>query len=595
MHNKGVDIFLEALARADKNLAGTDASVLALCLVMGGHTGVNPAAVSGDPQANDNGKPFLCTHFVWNAPQDPIINACRRLGLDNAPERRVKVIFVPAMLDGNDGFFNLPYEQVLAACDTGFFPSWYEPWGYTPQESAAWSVPTLTTDLSGFGMWARDQLQEAAELHPGVCIMPRRGMNFEQSVEVLHEYMLKAVTCPAEELPQWRRQARRLAEQSSWNHFFANYLEAFTLALKKAAVRADHDAGHAALTRVLTASCSATPFLRPIMAVAEVPEALTRLRDLARNLWWCWHDKAKALFMSLNPALWENCRNPLKMLEEATPERFKELCANKEYMDLYTEVAAAFDAYMAEPLRSPDPNITPERPVVYFSTEFGLNESIPIYSGGLGVLSGDHLKSASDMALPLVGVGLLFKNGYFTQALDANGRQVAQYPVNNFAQLPITLVQDSAGEPLYVHLELPGRILFARVWKMQVGRVTLYLMDTDTRRNTDEDRHITDRLYEANREVRLLQEMVLGMGGIRLMRALSILPGVYHMNEGHSAFMALERLRDNMASGMSFAEALERVRSNTLFTTHTPCPRATRPSPWSSCSATSAGWPPAWA
>ncbi|SDF18228.1 alpha-glucan family phosphorylase [Desulfovibrio legallii] len=572
MHNKGVDIFLEALARADKNLAGTDASVLALCLVMGGHTGVNPAAVSGDPQANDNGKPFLCTHFVWNAPQDPIINACRRLGLDNAPERRVKVIFVPAMLDGNDGFFNLPYEQVLAACDTGFFPSWYEPWGYTPQESAAWSVPTLTTDLSGFGMWARDQLQEAAELHPGVCIMPRRGMNFEQSVEVLHEYMLKAVTCPAEELPQWRRQARRLAEQSSWNHFFANYLEAFTLALKKAAVRADHDAGHAALTRVLTASCSATPFLRPIMAVAEVPEALTRLRDLARNLWWCWHDKAKALFMSLNPALWENCRNPLKMLEEATPERFKELCANKEYMDLYTEVAAAFDAYMAEPLRSPDPNITPERPVVYFSTEFGLNESIPIYSGGLGVLSGDHLKSASDMALPLVGVGLLFKNGYFTQALDANGRQVAQYPVNNFAQLPITLVQDSAGEPLYVHLELPGRILFARVWKMQVGRVTLYLMDTDTRRNTDEDRHITDRLYEANREVRLLQEMVLGMGGMRLMRALSILPGVYHMNEGHSAFMALERLRDNMASGMSFAEALERVRSNTLFTTHTPVP-----------------------
>ena len=360
MHNKGVDVFLEALARADKNLAGTEASVLALCLVMGGHTGVNPAAVSGDPQANDNGKPFLCTHFVWNAPQDPIINACRRLGLDNAPDRRVKVIFVPAMLDGSDGFLNLPYEQVLAACDTGFFPSWYEPWGYTPQESAAWSVPTLTTDLSGFGMWARDQLQESAERHPGVCIMPRRGMNFEQSVAVLHEYMLKAVTCPADERPQWRRQARRLAELSSWNHFFANYLEAFTLALKKAAVRADHDAGHTALTRVLTASCSATPFLRPVMAVAEVPEELTRLRDLARNLWWCWHDKAKALFMALNPPLWEDCRNPLQMLEEATPERFKELCANQEYMDLYAEVIAAFDAYMAEPVRSPDPNITPE-------------------------------------------------------------------------------------------------------------------------------------------------------------------------------------------------------------------------------------------
>ena len=155
--------------------------------------------------------------------------------------------------------------------------------------------------------------------------------------------------------------------------------------------------------------------------------------------------------------------------------------------------------------------------------------------------------------------------------LDANGRQVAQYPVNNFARLPITLVQDAAGEPLYVHLELPGRILFAHVWKMQVGRVTLYLMDTDTRRNTDEDRHITDRLYEANREVRLLQEMVLGMGGMRLLRILNILPGVYHMNEGHSVFMALERLQECMIMGMSTRRP-RRGCAQHPFTTHTPVP-----------------------
>ncbi len=570
MHNKGVDIFLDALAQADRNLSGTEASILVLCMVMGGHTGVNPAAVSGDPAETDNGQPFICTHYVWNAPQDPIINACRRLGLNNSPERRIKVIFVPAMLDGHDGFLNMPYEEILAACDVGFFPSWYEPWGYTPQESAAWAVPTLTTDLSGFGMWAREKMKEEGMDHRGVYVMPRRGMNFEQSAKVLHEKVLVAATCPAEDLHSWRGYARALAERTSWSYFFDNYLKAFNIALTKSETRADHDAGHGALTRVLTASCSATPFLRPIMAVAEVPRELARLRELAQNVWWCWHDYAKALFMALNPQLWEACRNPLRMLEEAWPARFKELMANEEYMDMYHKVMESFDAYMAEPIRSLSQDVTPEHPIVYFSTEYGLNESIPIYSGGLGVLSGDHLKSASDMALPLIGIGLLYKSGYFMQEIDSSGRQVAQYPINNFAQMPIKQIQDAFGEDIYVQLELPGRILFARVWRLQVGRVTLYLMDTDTPRNTDEDRRITDRLYEANRETRLLQEILLGQGGMRLLRTLDIIPSVYHMNEGHSAFMALERVRDCMTQGMDYDEAMTRVRSNTLFTTHTP-------------------------
>ncbi|MDD4701088.1 MAG: alpha-glucan family phosphorylase [Desulfovibrio sp.] len=570
MHNKGVDVFLDALAQADRNLTGTDSSILVLCLVMGGHTGVNPAAVSGDPADTDNGQPFICTHYAWNAPQDPIINSCRRLGLNNKNERHVKVIFVPAMLDGHDGFLNMPYEEVLAACDVGFFPSWYEPWGYTPQESAAWAVPTLTTDLSGFGMWVRAQMKEEGVDHRGIYVMPRRGTNFEQSVHVLHERILMANSSSPEELLSWRVHARNLAERSSWAYFFDNYVKAFHIALAKSDTRADHDAGHGALTRVLTASCSATPFLRSIMAVAEVPRELLRLRELAQNVWWSWHDHAKGLFMALNPQLWEACRNPLKMLEEAWPARFKELIANEEYMAIYRMVMEKFDAYMAEPIRSLSLDVTPEHPIVYFSTEYGLNESIPIYSGGLGVLSGDHLKSASDLSLPLVGIGLLYKSGYFMQEIDSNGRQIAQYPVNNFGQMPIKRVYDSMGEPVYVQLELPGRILFARVWRLQVGRVTLYLLDTDTSRNTDEDRRITDRLYEANRETRLLQEILLGQGGMRLLRTLGIIPSVYHMNEGHSAFMALERVRDCMTQGMDYEEAVVRVRSNTLFTTHTP-------------------------
>ncbi|WP_165071449.1 alpha-glucan family phosphorylase [Desulfovibrio sp. ZJ200] len=573
MHNKGVDVFLEALARADQNLAGTETSILVLCLVMGGHTGVNPAAVSGDPAASDNGRPFISTHFVWNAPQDPIINACRRLGLDNSCDKHVKVIFVPAMLDGNDGFLNMPYEQVIAACDIGFFPSWYEPWGYTPQECAAWSVPTLTTDLSGFGMWARQLAQEWTEPRPGVHVMPRRGSNFDQTVAALHKQVLQSAACPPDELALWRKNARAVAEQTSWSYFFDNYIQAFRLALEKAAERGSHELNsRESLNRILTASCSVTPFLRPIMAVAEVPAALARLRELTANLWWSWHDKAKSLFMAINPQLWDECRNPIRMIEEADPERLNYLIYNEEYMRLYNETLAEFDAYMAEPQRALSENVTPEHPIAYFSTEYGLHESIPIYSGGLGVLSGDHLKSASDMGVPLIGIGLLYKNGYFKQEIDPSGRQIAQYPLNNFGQLPVRLVYDDAGAPVFVQLELPGRILFARVWKMQVGRVILYLMDTDTRRNTEEDRQITDKLYEANREIRLLQEMLLGMGGIRLIRTLGLAPHVYHMNEGHSAFMVIERLQECMNMGMSYDEAAVRVRSNTVFTTHTPVP-----------------------
>ncbi len=572
MHNKGVDIFLDALARAEKNLAGRDASILALCLVMGGHTGVNLAATMGDPNASDNGQPFICTHYAWNAPQDPIINACRRLGLNNHSDSRVKVIFNPAMLDGNDGFFNMPYEDIISACDAGFFPSWYEPWGYTPQECAAWSVPTLTTDLSGFGMWARNA-QKTISMPHGVAVMPRRGMNYDQSVDALLNYTMDAATYTDKDLAALRVKARDVAELTSWKNFFANYLEAFNIALEKAAVRTEQaNEAREGMNRVLQASSSVTPFLRPILAVAELPQELSRLHELSNNLWWCWHDKARALFMSLNPHMWDKCHNPIQVLSQAENDRLEQLLANEEYMRDYKEVMDEFDQYMAKPLQDIDDDLNTKRPVAYFSTEYGITESVPIYSGGLGVLSGDHLKSASDMAIPLVGIGLLYKEGYFKQEIDENGRQVAVYPINNFANLPVRQVLNKDNAPLFVQIELPGRILYIRVWQMKVGRVTLYLMDTDINNNSESDRRITDRLYEANREIRLLQEIILGMGGVRMLRALDIQPSVYHMNEGHSAFLGLERLQEYIRNGMTYDEAKYRVRANTVFTTHTPVP-----------------------
>ena len=272
MHNKGIDIFLEALARADQNLAGTDASILVLCLVMGGHTGINPAAVSGDPSATDNGQPFICTHYASNAPQDPIINACRRLGLNNTCDKRVKVIFVPAMLDGNDGFFNMPYEDVISACDVGFFPSWYEPWGYTPQECAAWAVPTLTTDLSGFGMWARQFAQKESEPRPGVHVMPRRGTNFERARRPLHERVLQSRPRPGKIWPSGAK------TPALWPSRLPGAISSLIISRPfswrwRRPTRIDHSGnGRESLNRILTASSSATLFCGPSWPWPKCPK-----------------------------------------------------------------------------------------------------------------------------------------------------------------------------------------------------------------------------------------------------------------------------------------------------------------------------------
>lgn len=569
-HNKGIDVFLDALAGVNQALKQSDNYVLALCLVMGGHTGINPAATGGDPNVTDNGRPFISPHQVWDQPNDPIIKNCRRLGLDNSPDNNVQVVFVPAMLDGKDGLLNMPYYDALTACDLGVFPSWYEPWGYTPHESAAFAVPTITTDLSGFGIWAREQ---HLDKH-GLEVLARRQTSYEETVVALRNLLLEYVSCGKEELDARRRTARALTMHSSWEAFFPLYLSAYQMALHATEKRrsSGESLKRESLSRVLKATPSLTPYLRTLTAVAELPPSLERLRELARNLWWSWHPGAKELFMALNPQAWEETdHNPVRIIEEADPDRLEILSNNEEYLNLYTRVLAEFDAYMAQPQRDVDSTLRVECPVGYFSTEYGLHESLPIYSGGLGVLSGDHLKSASDMRLPLVAVGLLYKNGYFRQQIDKDGRQVPVYPENDFSTLPVERVLDADGNALYVELDLPGRVLFAQIWRVRVGRVSLYLMDTDTPKNTEDDRKITARLYEADRDYRLRQEILLGMGGVRMLRRLGITVSVYHMNEGHSAFMVIERIRAYMAEqNLSFAEAIQRVRSNTIFTTHTP-------------------------
>lgn len=568
-HNKGIDVFLDALGMVNTALSQSQSNVLALCAVMGGHSGVNADAVSGDPaKLPGQGGFWISSHHVYNQPNDPILNACQRLGLDNRPENHVQVIFDPALLDGKDGFLNMRYEEVLAACDLGVFPSWYEPWGYTPQESAAHAVPTVTTDLSGFGMWVRSSQRDKH----GVTIICRRQTSYDETAASLRDVLLQYASLPEEQMQEHRHMVRHVAEGCSWEQFFPYYVQAYGLSLDKARQRSSQPAGGSTtLTRVLAATMSTTPNLHSFTALTSLPPAIGRLRELAHNLWWSWHPECHYLFSALNEEEWERSNhNPIATLEKATRARLIIVAHEQSYLRLYNQTMAAFDAYMAEAPQSFGP-LTPQQPLAYFSTEYGLSECLPIYSGGLGVLSGDHLKSASDLNIPLVAVGLLYKNGYFRQIIDKNGDQTPVYPENDFATLPIEQVKDQDGKPREIYLQMPGRRLHVQIWLVRVGRINLYLLDTNLPSNTAEDRKITARLYEADRDIRLRQEILLGRGGVSMLRALDIRPAAYHMNEGHSAFLIFERIRLLMQeNGLSFEEAGEVVRGSTLFTTHTP-------------------------
>jgi starch phosphorylase len=301
------------------------------------------------------------------------------------------------------------------------------------------------------------------------------------------------------------------------------------------------------------------------------------LYELAYNLWWSWRPEARALYSRLDPDLWEAAgHNPVRFLSEVQPQKLEQAAENAEYLQQYDSVLRDFDIYMHP--RPEDtwfsrtyPELT-DKTIAYFSAEFGLNESLPIYSGGLGILSGDHCKEASDLGLPFVGVGFLYPQGYFTQRITRDGIQEAFYEKLHFSEAPAVPATDPNGNEVMINVDLPGRRIYAKVWKLQVGRVPLYLMDTDVAPNAPGDRELSARLYGGDREIRISQEIVLGIGGVRALRALGISPAAWHINEGHAAFLTLERCRELVAAGLSFNEAREAVSANTLFTTHTPVP-----------------------
>ena len=312
-----------------------------------------------------------------------------------------------------------------------------------------------------------------------------------------------------------------------------------------------------------------TPFTLDV--TPRLPAGLARLEELANNLWFSWDRTARSLFDRLDPVLWHAVgQNPKALLRSVEQRRLEEAARDPVFLHDYDRTLATFDAYHG---RSPAPEEAPVlgegELVAYFCAEFGFHESLPIYSGGLGILAGDHCKTASDMALPFVAVGLLYRQGYFTQTIDAEGVQHAVYSSSDFADLPILPVAREDGSPLEVSVEFGEHDVHCRVWKAQVGRVSLYLLDTDLETNPPEDRATAHRLYGGDRTTRIQQEIVLGVGGVRALRAVGLRPTVWHINEGHAAFLVLERMREHMKEGLDASAALEAVASNTIFTTHT--------------------------
>ncbi len=562
-HNKGIDVVIDALGQM-QDWKGRE--IHAFIMIPAAHNGADKALQAKLTDGGDERYSTQTSHNLAYPENDQVTRRFRELGLINAVGCRVKVYFVPSYLNGNDGIFNMKYYDLLVGMDLALFPSYYEPWGYTPLEALAFRVPTLTTSLAGFGLWVRDHYKK--KNHPGITVVERNDSNYDAVVEAVKARIREIAGLDKTQRATYMENARDVASIALWQNQIAYYKEAYSIALGKVADAAASlpETQHKPM-RYEKIEVNA-PSWTSVMVTRHLPAELSGLETLAKNLWWCWNDSAKALFKAVDPEVWHKSgHNPKVILDTISLKRFNELAKNEAFLAQLNDVMDEFNTYMAAKAQRTDPSIA------YFCMEYGLDTSLKIYSGGLGILAGDYLKETSDMNVNLVAVGLLYRYGYFTQMLTAQGYQEARYEAQNFLNIPAEPVLDAEGKWVTTQVALPGRNLSARLWKVEVGRTDLYLLDADYEANRPEDREVTHQLYGGNWENRLKQELLLGFGGIRALRALGMNPQIYHCNEGHAAFIGLERLREYIENDdLSFPEAMEVVRASSLFTTHTPVP-----------------------
>ncbi|GEM_PF-140 len=698
--NKGIDLFIDSLKNI--NQSNPDKDVIAFIMIPANQTGVRPEVVDrmNNPDMNNPLSGEIVTHNLADEDTDIILKSLKQANLNNNPDNKVKVVFVPAYLNGNDGIFDINYYDILIGFDITVFPSYYEPWGYTPLESIAFKVPTITTILSGFGEFVKsnfgnvddavfvidrnddnyneasaqiaeklieltkkqesgkplfnkinkdsliyviedndssngfvkeelknlefkniksfklgDNWQEHLSKNPEAVIYNCINISEEhKNIDFLYEtknanpdlnilfittnqdlqkaleavnkgicyyvietqrdlhdevkYLLENIT--SENIVKSHYRAYIISCSLLWKNLISKYYNAFDMALEKVDERKElfKDKKPPVKTAEIQTKRKYRPKWKKILVEINVPDKLKELETLSKNIWWTWNYEAEELFEYIDPELWERCeKNPVRLLEKLTYEHYETVMSDENFMKLYSKVVEKFHKYMEEGKKKSGEQIA------YFSMEYGLHETIKIYSGGLGVLAGDYLKQASDDNVNIIGVGLLYRYGYFTQKLSMHGEQDSKYYPHNFTYMSATPVRNEAGSWIKVKIGLPGRILTAKVWKVDVGRVPLYLLDTDLAENSSVDRFITHQLYGGDWENRFKQEFLLGIGGIRLLDALGLKPDIHHCNEGHAAFTGLERLRKyTQDKKLTFYEALEIIKASSLFTTHTPVP-----------------------
>ena len=561
--NKGIDVFLDALDRVNNsNFEGR--SIQAFIMIPSGHNGADRELVAKLAGRGDENYRTQVSHYLMDPEYDIITRRLKEIRLNNALGDKVKVYFIPSYLNGNDGVFNMRYYDLLCGLDLALFPSYYEPWGYTPLEALAFRIPTLTTTLAGFGLWVRTHYGKD---HPGITVLDRTDANYSEVVDGVVDRVREIASLDGDKRNLYRENAREVASIALWENQIKYYKEAYSQALEKVL-------GQLASYKIKEKTMQYTkldintPTWTSVLVTRHLPEKLAPLERLSKNLWWCWNENAKDLFKSIDPVIWHKSgHNPTVVLDKVSIKKFNKLSEDADFLARMGAVLDEFDAYMAAKSERKDPSIA------YFCMEYGLDTSMKIYSGGLGILAGDYLKETSDMNVNLVAIGFLYRYGYFTQVLSSQGYQISKYDAQDFTKIPASPVLDAEGNWMTTSVAFPGRNITARLWKVEVGRTDLYLMDTDYEANIPEDREVTYHLYGGSWENRLKQELLLGIGGIRALRTLGIDVEVYHCNEGHAAFIGLERLREYIENdNLDYAEAMEVVRASSLFTTHTPVP-----------------------
>ena len=566
--NKGIDLYLNALGKLNSNKK-LKRNIIAFITVPAGNFGPDNNLLARMNNI-DYSKPVsnqYLTHKLIDPENDPVLDYIKKNNLNNSPEDKVKIIFVPAYLNGDDGVFNLDYYDLLIGFDISVFPSYYEPWGYTPLESIAFQIPTVTTTLAGFGKWVNEKFDQK---YNGVEVIKRTDDNDDLVVKNISDKILSFLNTKGKNTDNVRNEAFDISRTALWENLINNYWDAYSNALKKVQERFDLFKNKQLKynLKIYKPIEQENPVWKKVLVKPNIPEKFAGLHKLSKNLWWSWNFEAIELFQMIDPQLWEELHhNPISLLEELSAAKFDELCNNSVFLEKYEKVLNNFNEYISQKPKETDTSIA------YFSMEFGLHETLKIYSGGLGVLAGDYLKEASDSNKNITGIGILYRYGYFRQNLRKDGDQIANYLPQKFTHLPIKPVRDENNNWIKIEVALPGRTIYAKVWKVEVGRVNLFLLDTDIDENSQSDRFITHQLYGGDNENRFKQELILGVAGIRMLKKLKLAPLLYHCNEGHAAFIGLERLRIYVEfEKLPFNQAIEIVRASTLYTTHTPVP-----------------------